>query len=159
MPRNFTFGSSTKLKQPMAFIQEFKQFAMRGNLVDTAVAFIMGAAFGKVVTSFIDGMVMPAIGMLVGNVDFNNLKVVMKEAVPEIKEGAQVVQTAAPEVSIKYGTFITNIIDFVVVAFVIFMVIKAMNAAKKREAEAPAAPVEPSSQEKLLTEIRDLLKR
>jgi large conductance mechanosensitive channel len=142
----------------MAFMQEFKQFAMRGNLVDTAVAFIMGAAFGKVVTSFIDGVVMPAVGMLVGNVDFNSLTFVLKAAVPEIKEGTQVIQSAAPEVSIKYGTFITNLIDFVVVAMVIFMVIKAMNAAKKKEAEAPAAPPEPSAQEKLLMEIRDSLK-
>jgi len=137
---------------------EFKSFAMRGNLVDTAVAFVMGAAFGKVVSSFIDGMVMPAVGMLTGGVDFNDRKVVIKAAVDQVKEGDQIITPASPEVAIHYGTFITNLIDFVVVAFVIFMVIRMMNAARKKE-EASAAPAPPPAQEVLLAEIRDLLKK
>lgn len=141
-------------------MKEFKDFAMRGNLVDTAVAFVMGAAFGKVVSSFIEGMVMPAIGMLTGGVDFGDKTYVLKEAVAEVKEGDKVITEAAAAVEIKYGMFITNIIDFVIVAFVIFMVIKGMNAAKRKEeaAPAPAAPPAPTKEEELLGEIRDLLK-
>lgn len=144
----------------MGMMKEFKDFAMRGNLVDTAVAFVMGAAFGKVVSSFIEGMVMPAIGMLTGGVDFGDKTYVLKEAVAEVKEGDKVITEAAAAVEIKYGMFITNIIDFVIVAFVIFMVIKGMNAAKRKEeaAPAPAAPPAPTKEEELLGEIRDLLK-
>ena len=143
----------------MGMISEFKAFAMKGNLVDTAVAFVMWAAFGKVVSAFIDGMVMPLIGMLTGGVDFNDKKYILQQGVAAVKDGDKIVTPEITEVSLKYGTFITNIIDFIVVAFVIFMVIKAMNNAKKKEAEAPAAPAPTPANEVLLAEIRDLLKK
>ncbi len=144
----------------MGFIKEFKEFAIRGNLVDTAVAFVMGASFGKIVSSFVDGIVMPMVGMLTGGVDFNDKKWVLKDAIPEVKDaGGKVVEKAILEVSIKYGSFITNLIDFIIVAFAVFMVIKAINKMKKKEVEAPAAPAEPSSTDKLLIEIRDSLKK
>lgn len=146
----------------MAFIKEFKEFAMRGNLIDTAVAFVMGASFGKIVSAFVDGMVMPLIGMLTGGIDFNDKRLVLKDAVAEIKDAAgKVVTKAIPEVSVKYGVFITNVIDFVIVAFAVFLVIKAINSAKKKQetTPAPAVPPEPSNTEKLLMEIRDALKK
>ncbi len=141
-------------------LKEFKEFAIKGNLVDTAIAFVMGAAFGKVVSSFIDGMVMPLVGQLLGGVDFNNLKKVLTPAIAEVKDAAgKVVTPAVAEVSVKYGAFITVVIDFLIVAFVMFMVIKSINKMKKKELEAPAAPAEPSSTDKLLMEIRDSLKK
>ncbi len=145
----------------MGMMKEFKEFAMRGNLVDVAVAFVMGAAFGKIVSSFVDGIVMPLVGMLTGGIDFNDKKIILKDALPEVKDATgNVVTKAVAEVSIKYGTFITNVIDFIIVAFAVFMVIKAINSTKKKEeAAAPAAPPEPSSTDKLLTEIRDALKK
>lgn len=144
----------------MGFIKEFKDFAMRGNLVDTAVAFVMGASFGKIVSSFVDGMVMPLVGMLTGGVDFSQKKMVLKEAVAEIKDAAGTVVTpAVAEVSVKYGAFLTALIDFIIVAFAVFLVIKAINAMKKKQEAAPAAPPEPSSTDKLLMEIRDSLKK
>ncbi|MCX6206397.1 MAG: large-conductance mechanosensitive channel protein MscL [Bacteroidetes bacterium] len=142
----------------MSFIKEFKEFAVRGNLVDTAVAFVMGASFGKIVSSFVDGIVMPMVGMLTGGVDFNDKKWVLKDAIPEVKDAAgKVVEKAILEVSVKYGTFLTNLIDFIIVAFAVFMVIKAINKMKKQE-EAPA-PAGPSSTDQLLMEIRDSLKK
>jgi large conductance mechanosensitive channel len=142
----------------MSFIKEFKEFAIRGNLVDTAVAFVMGASFGKIVSSFVDGIVMPLVGMLTGGVDFNDKKWVLKDAIPEVKDAAgKVVSKAILEVSVKYGTFLTNLIDFIIVAFAVFMVIKAINKMKKEEA-APA-PAAPSSTDQLLMEIRDSLKK
>ncbi len=140
----------------MGFIKEFKEFALKGNLVDLAVAVVIGGAFGKVVSSFIDGMVMPAIGMLTGGVDFNDMKKVLKEGVAESKKADGSVIAAVPEVAIKYGTFITVAIEFLVVAFVVFMIIKAMNTMKKKQEEAPAGP---SSTDALLMEIRDALKK
>ncbi|MFZ4754060.1 MAG: large-conductance mechanosensitive channel protein MscL [Chitinophagaceae bacterium] len=140
----------------MGFIKEFKEFALKGNLVDLAVAVVIGGAFGKVVSSFIDGMVMPAIGMLTGGVDFNDMKKVLKEGVAESKNADGSVIAAVPEVAIKYGTFITVAIEFLVVAFVVFMIIKAMNTMKKKQEEAPAGP---SSTDALLMEIRDALKK
>jgi len=140
----------------MSMIKEFKEFAIKGNLVDMAVAFVMGGAFGKVVSSFIDGMVMPAVGMLTGGVDFNDMKIVLKDAVAASADGTI---AAVDEVSIKYGAFITQIITFIVVAFVMFLVIKAVNKMKKEEAAAPAEPAAPSNEEVLLGEIRDLLKK
>jgi large conductance mechanosensitive channel len=140
----------------MGFIKEFKEFALNGNLVDLAVAVVIGGAFGKVVSSFIDGMVMPAIGMLTGGVDFNNMKKILKEGVAESKNADGSVIAAVPEVAIKYGTFITVAIEFLVVAFVVFMIIKAMNTMKKKQEEAPAGP---SSTDALLMEIRDALKK
>ena len=131
---------------------------MRGNLVDIAVAFVMGASFGKIVSSFVDGIVMPLVGMLTGGVDFNDKKWVLKDAIPEVKDAAgKVVEKAVLEVSVKYGTFLTNLIDFIIVAFAVFLVIKAINKMKKQE-EAPA-PAGPSSTDQLLIEIRDALKK
>ena len=141
----------------MGFVKEFKDFAMRGNLVDVAVAFVMGAAFGKIVTSFVDGIVMPLVGMLTGGVDFSDKKLILQESVAETTDAAGAVVPAVTEVSIKYGAFITNMIDFIVVAFAVFLVIKGINSMKKAEPAPP--PAGPSTEEKLLTEIRDLLKK
>ena len=141
----------------MGFVKEFKEFAMRGNLVDVAVAFVMGAAFGKIVTSFVDGIVMPMVGMLTGGVDFSDKKLVLQDAVAESTDAAGVVVPEVAEVSIKYGAFITNLIDFIIVAFAVFLVIKGINSMKKAEPALP--PAGPSTEEKLLTEIRDLLKK
>ena len=144
----------------MGFIKEFKDFALRGNLVDIAVAFVLGASFGKIVSSFVDGMVMPLVGMLTGGVDFSQKKYILKEGVAEIKDAAGAVTTpAVAEVAVKYGAFFTALIDFIIIAFVVFLIIKAINATKKKHEEAPAAPPEPSSTDKLLMEIRDSLKK
>ena len=129
-------------------LKEFKDFAMRGNVVDMAVGIVIGAAFGKIVSSLVKDIIMPPIGMVMGNVDFSELA---------IKLGDE----AAP-VLINYGVFINTVLDFVIVAFAIFMVIRGMNKMKKKEEEKPAAPEaapEPSNEEKLLTEIRDLLRK
>lgn len=143
----------------MGFIKEFKEFAIKGNLVDTAIAFVMGAAFGKVVSAFVEKMFSPLVGLLLGGVDLTDKKIIVKEAIPEIKDTAgAVVSQASPEVAIQWGSFITATIDFLVVAFVMFLIIKAMNKMKKAEEPAPAAPVGPT-QEELLTQIRDLLKK
>ncbi|QXP74838.1 large-conductance mechanosensitive channel protein MscL [Tenacibaculum sp. AHE15PA] len=131
-------------------LKEFKEFAMKGNLVDIAVGFVMGAAFKQVVTSFTGGIVSPLIGLLF-NADFKDLKYIAKEGVAD--EAGKI----TGEVAILYGEFLTNVIDFIIVAFVMFMVVKAINAMKKKEEPAPAAPKGPS-QEDLLGEIRDLLK-
>lgn len=141
----------------MGFIKEFKEFAVKGNLVDVAVAFVMGAAFGKIVSSFVDGIVMPVVGLLTGGVDFSEKKLILQNAIEAstAPDGAAV--AAVSEISIKYGVFITNVIDFTVVALAVFMVIKGINAMKK--AEPAPAPAGPSTEEKLLTEIRDLLKK
>lgn len=127
-------------------IKEFKEFAVKGNVVDMAVGIIIGAAFGKIVSSFVGDVIMPPIGMLLGGVDFSNLAITLKEAVGE-----------DPAVVIGYGKFIQTIIDFLIISFSIFMAVKAMNTLKRKE-EAPQAPPEPPAQEVLLTEIRDLLK-
>lgn len=142
----------------MSMLKEFKEFAMKGNLVDIAVAFVMGAAFGKIVTSFVDGIVMPLVGMLTGGIDFNSKVWILKEGTPEVKNAAGAVVTkAVADVSVKYGTFITNVFDFIIVAFCVFLIIKAINKTKKAE-PAPAPPA-PSSTDQLLMEIRDALKR
>ncbi len=144
----------------MGMLKEFKEFAMKGNLVDIAVAFVMGAAFGKIVTSFVDGVIMPLVGMLTGGIDFAQKKVVLKPAIDAVKDaGGKVVTPAIAEVSIKYGAFLTNILDFIIVAFVVFMIIKAINSSKKKVEEAPAAPPTPSSTDQLLMEIRDSLRK
>ena len=138
----------------MSLVKEFKEFAMRGNVVDLAVGIIIGGAFGKIIASFVSDVIMPPIGLLVGGVDFSELKFVMKEAV---MNGADVV---SPAVSINYGSFINVVIDFLIIAIAIFMMVKAMNSMKKKEEAAPApAPAGPTNEEKLLTEIRDLLKK
>ena len=127
----------------MGFVKEFKEFAMRGNVMDMAVGVIIGGAFGKIVTSLVDDVLMPAIGMLTGNVDFTGLALKIGEG-----EGAAV---------LKYGTFIQNVVDFLIVAFCIFLMIKAMNKLMPKKEEEPEAPAGPT-QEELLTDIRDLLK-
>jgi large conductance mechanosensitive channel len=129
-------------------IQEFKKFVMRGNVVDLAVGMVVGGAFGKIVSSFVTDILTPPLGILMGGVNFTDLKLILKEAI-----GTQAA------VSINYGAFIQSAINFLIVAFAIFTVVKAMNAMKKKEKEAPAAPTDPSKQEILLEEIRDLLKK
>lgn len=137
------------------FIQEFKDFAMKGNVVDMAVGVIIGGAFGKIVTSVVNNILMPPIGVLLGNVDFTELKITLKESV---MEGENVVSEA---VTLNYGQFIQDIVDFIIIAFCIFLMIKGVTklTTKKEEpkAEEPAPAPEPSAEEKLLTEIRDLL--
>ena len=134
-------------------LNEFKAFAMRGNVVDMAVGIIIGAAFGKIVSSFVNDVIMPPIGMLLGNVDFSNLFLNLGDTAYASLAAAE--EAGAPIV--KYGLFINTVLDFLIVAFVIFMVIKGMNKMKKEEEEKPAPPPEPSKEEKLLTEIRDAL--
>lgn len=128
-------------------LKDFKKFIIRGNVVDLAVAVIIGGAFGKIVSSFVNDVIMPLIGMLLGKVDFKSLKWVLAEAVGE-----------TPEVAVLYGQFIQNVVDFVIVAFVIFLMIKFIERAKAKPAPAPAAPAAPPEDVVLLTEIRDLLK-
>jgi large conductance mechanosensitive channel len=138
----------------MGMMKEFKEFAMKGNLVDMAVAFVMGGAFGKVVSGFIDGLVMPVIGKLTTGIDF---KAMVYELSPALYDANGKMVSEA--VSIKYGNFITILIDFTIVAFVMFMVVKAMNKMKKKEEEKAPVIVEPSITEKLLMDIRDSLKK
>jgi large conductance mechanosensitive channel len=132
----------------MSLIKEFKEFAVRGNVVDMAVGIIIGGAFGKIVSSFVTDVVMPPIGAILGGVDFAKLSVTVREATDTTEA-----------VKINYGAFLNTIIDFIIIAFVIFMAIKAMNSLKKKEEAKPATPPAPSKQEMLLTEIRDLLKK
>lgn len=139
-------------------LKEFKEFALRGNLVDMAIAFVMGGAFGKIVTSFVDGMVMPLVGLLTAGKDFTKLVWELKPGAKQIIDEAGNITTAATEpVAIKYGAFITVAIDFIIVAFVMFMIVKGINKMKKKE-PAPA-PAGPTNEEKLLMEIRDALKK
>ena len=136
----------------MSFIQDFKAFALKGNVVDMAVGVIIGGAFGKIVTSIVNNIIMPPIGVLTGGVDFTDLKLVLKEAEGE-----------AEAVTLNYGAFIQDVVDFLIIAFCIFLMVKgiaALTRKKKAEDEAAPAPApEPSAEEKLLTEIRDLLKK
>jgi large conductance mechanosensitive channel len=132
----------------MSMVKEFKEFAMIGNVVDMAVGIIIGGAFGKIISSFVGDVLMPPIGLLLGGMDFSKLVLTLKQG----SEGV------AP-VTLNYGMFINTTIDFLIIAFAIFMAIKAMNSMKKKEVEAPAAPPEPPADIKLLGEIRDLLKK
>ena len=135
-------------------LDEFKKFAMRGNVVDMAVGIVIGAAFGKIVSSFVNDVLMPPIGLLMGGVDFGSLFI-------NLGEGTYTTLALAEEAGapvIKYGVFINTVLDFLIVAFAIFMVIKGMNAMKKKEEEAPAEPPKPSEEVVLLTEIRDSLR-
>jgi len=134
-------------------LQEFKDFAMKGNVVDMAVGIVIGGAFGKIVSSFVADVIMPPIGMLMGGVDFGNLFYDLSSAGHATLAAAE--EAGAP--IIKYGAFINTLLDFIIIAFAIFMVVKGMNNMKKKEEEAPEAPAEPPAQEKLLAEIRDLL--
>ena len=131
----------------MSMMSEFKSFAMRGNVVDMAVGIVIGGAFGKIVSSFVADVLMPPIGLLLGNVDFSDLAITLQAA----SEGAEAV-------TMKYGVFIQTVVDFVIIAFAIFLVVKAMNSMKQKEEEAPPPPPKPSKEEELLTEIRDALK-
>ncbi|MFN5325299.1 MAG: large-conductance mechanosensitive channel protein MscL [Bacteroidota bacterium] len=133
----------------MGVIKEFKEFAIRGNLVDLAVAFVMGGAFGKIVSSFVDGMVMPLVGMITGGVDFSDKKLVLQKA----GEGVT-------EVAVQYGQFVTSVIDLLIVSMAVFLIVKAINRLKREQKAStpPAVPVV-SNEEKLLTEIRDLLRK
>jgi large conductance mechanosensitive channel len=129
----------------MSMVQEFKDFSMRGNVVDMAVGIVIGGAFGKIVSSFVSDVLMPPIGLMLGGVDFSGLTITLQAATEE-----------AAAVTLNWGAFVQTVIDFLIIAFAIFLVIKAMNAAKKKEEEAPA---EPPKQEVLLTEIRDALRQ
>ena len=133
----------------MSMMQEFKTFAMRGNVVDMAVGIVIGGAFGKIISSFVADVIMPPIGLLIGGVNFANLAITMKEAVGD-----------SAAVTLNYGKFIQSVFDFLIIAFAIFMVIRAMNSLKKKEEEeTPEAPPEPTKEEILLTEIRDALQK
>jgi len=142
----------------MGFLQEFKAFALKGNVMDMAVGVIIGGAFGKIVTSLVNDVIMPPIGLVVGGVDFSDLNLTLKQAVTDAAG-----EVLTPAVTWSYGAFIQQVVDFAILAFCVFMMIKVMNRLmKKKEEEAPApAPApepEPTAEEKLLTEIRDLLK-
>ena len=139
------------------FMAEFKQFIARVNVMDMAVGVIIGGAFGKISTSLVNDVIMPAISMLTGGIDFSNWKIVLKAAVA----GADGAIDPATAVAIKYGSFLATIVDFLIIAFAVFCLIKFINSLHRKKEEAPAAPPappEPSAEEKLLTEIRDLLK-
>ncbi|WP_413838893.1 large-conductance mechanosensitive channel protein MscL [Desulfobacula sp.] len=131
----------------MGMMKEFKDFAIKGNVIDMAVGIIIGTAFGKIVSSFVADVIMPPIGVLVGGIDFSKLAFTIQEASENI-----------PAVVISYGKFIQTAVDFIIIAFAIFMVIKGINSLKQKEEQAPKQPAKPSTQEVLLTEIRDLLK-
>jgi large conductance mechanosensitive channel len=133
----------------MGMMQEFKAFAVKGNVIDLAVGVIIGGAFGKIVSSLVDDVIMPPIGLLLGGMNFKELSLTLKPASADGKTAA---------VLLKYGNFLQTVIDFAILAFVIFLMVKAINSLKRKEEAAPAPPPEPSTQEKLLMEIRDALK-
>jgi large conductance mechanosensitive channel len=136
----------------MKLVKEFKQFVMRGNVIDMAVGIIIGVAFGKIISSLVNDVLMPPLGVLIGGVDFTALKITLKPG--SINEAGEAIQA----VTLNYGNFVQSTIDFLIIAFIVFMMIKAMNSMKRKEEAAPAPPA-PSTEEKLLTEIRDLLKK
>jgi large conductance mechanosensitive channel len=140
---------TTAVEGPVTMLREFREFIARGNVVDLAVGVIIGAAFGKIITSLVEQVVMPPVGLLLGKVDFAQLKIVLQPADPARK---------LAEVAVGYGAFFNTIIQFLIVAFVVFLMIKLLNAMRRQEAKAPTAPPAPSPTETLLTEIRDLLK-
>ena len=131
----------------MGLIQEFKSFAVRGNVIDMAVGIIIGAAFGKIVSSLVEDVIMPPLGVIIGGVDFTDLVITMKAA-----------SSGVPAVMLKYGKFIQTVFDFSIIAFAVFMLVKGVNAIKRKEAVAPSVPSGPSREEVLLSEIRDILK-
>lgn len=133
----------------MRFIQEFKEFAMRGNVVDMAVGVVIGGAFGKIVSSLVDDIIMPIISVITGGINFSDLKVVLSSG----DAGSEI-----EPITFNYGMFIQNVVDFLIIALCIFTIIKMMNSLKKPKKETPTSPAEPSNEEKLLQEIRDLLK-
>jgi large conductance mechanosensitive channel len=137
----------------MKLVQEFKQFAVKGNMMDMAIGIIIGGAFGKIVASLVNDVIMPPLGLLLGGVDFTDMKVNLKQA------GVNELGEAIPAVTLNYGNFIQTAVDFLIIALVVFMLIKAMNSLKKKEEAAPAAPPAPTIDQQLLAEIRDLLKK
>lgn len=139
-------------------LNEFKEFAMRGNVVDMAVGIIIGAAFGTIVQSLVNDVIMPPIGMLLGNVDFSNLFVILKEGTPPGPYLALSDAAEAGAVTINYGAFINTVISFLIVAIAVFILIRGINRLRMEKETAPEAPPEPSNEEKLLTEIRDILR-
>ena len=142
----------------MGFISDFKAFLMKGEIVNLATAVIVGGAFGKIVTSFTNDVLMPPIGLLLGKVDFKNLKIVLQEGVPAVMDNGAEKAPAVAEVALNYGAFIQTVFDFVIIGFCIFMVLKAYEKSKKKEIEVVVPPPGPT-QEELLTQIRDLLKK
>jgi large conductance mechanosensitive channel len=132
----------------MSVVAEFRQFIARGNVVDLAVGVIIGGAFGKIVTGLVDQIIMPPIGFLTGGLDFSDLKIVLKAADAAAKK---------PEVAISYGAFLNTLVQFFIIAVVIFLLVRAVNSLKRKEAEAPSAPPAPTPTEELLAQIRDLL--
>jgi large conductance mechanosensitive channel len=139
----------------MSLISEFKAFAMRGNVVDLAVGVIIGAAFGKIIASIVGDILMPPIGLLLGGMNFTDIQIILRDAVTDPANGA-VVKAA---VVMKIGNFIQTLVDFTIIAFSIFLIIKGINKMSKKQEEAPAAPPAPTKDQELLTEIRDLLKK
>lgn len=146
----------------MSILKEFRDFAMKGNILELGTAVIIGASFGKIVNSFVNDILMPPLGILIGNVDFKDLKIKLRDAQPALVDAGTEIKAAVPEVTLNYGMFIQNIVDFTIVAFAIFILIQAYNKSKKPAPEpAPAEPVAPAIPEDiiLLSEIRDLLKK
>ena len=142
----------------MKLLKEFKEFAVKGNMVDLAVGIIIGAAFGKIIASLVTDVLMPPIGLLLGGLNFADMQWIMKDAVIDPLTG----QVTTSAVALKYGNFIQTLVDFIIIAFSVFMIIKAIMNAKKKEVEVPAAPPAPpapTKDQELLTEIRDLLKK
>jgi len=143
----------------MSMLKEFREFALKGSVVDLAVGVIIGAAFGTIVSSLVDDIIMPPIGLLLAGIDFSTLKLILKAAVPAVgADGAPGYVAASPEVAINYGKFINAAIKFIIIAWVLFLIIQMMNRMKRKEEAAPAPVAETPADVKLLTEIRDLLK-
>lgn len=144
----------------MMIFKEFKQFAMKGNAVELAVAVILGGAFGKIVSSLVADVIMPPLGIVIGGVNFSHLKIVLKKGIPQHVEQGKIVQESVAEVSLNYGVFLQNVLDFLIISFAMFVAVKAINTIKaKIAAEEEEAKINDSSDEvKLLTEIRDALK-
>ncbi|QQS27826.1 MAG: large-conductance mechanosensitive channel protein MscL [Sphingobacteriales bacterium] len=138
----------------MGFFSDFKSFIFKGNILDLATAVIVGGAFGKIVSSFVSDIVMPPIGLLLGGVTFTELKLVLKEGIAATATSPEIAA-----VTVNYGTFLQTLIDFLIIAFVIYMVLRAYNSIQKKKEEEPAAPAPPTNEEVLLTEIRDILKK
>lgn len=137
----------------MSFLKEFKTFAMRGNMVDMAIGIIIGGAFGKIVSSLVSDIIMPPIGLLIGGVRFQNLKIILKQAQTDPLSGK-----VTEAVSINYGNFLNTALDFLIIAFAIFLFVKLINSMKRKEETQPLPPVAPSKEEQLLAEIRDILR-
>lgn len=138
----------------MSFFKEFKEFAMRGNVIDMAVGVVIGAAFGKIISSLVDDIIMPLVGVVTGGMNFTDYKWVIQTAVVD----SQTQEVLTPEVTMNWGSWVQTLVDFIIVAFCIFVAIKAINQLKRKKEEAPAPAPAPSKEEVLLTEIRDLLK-